>query len=109
MEIVLHSHHAAVSDRLRARAEQGLTRLGRRVPGVVDGRLRFEQDGSTRVVELTLHAPGRRHLVAKARGRHWGPAIAEALAQLEQQIGSAKRTRKEQGRDGIAERRALGG
>ena len=109
MEIVFQSHHATVSDRLRGRAVLGLGKLARRVPGVVDATVRFEQDGTARVVELAMHAPGRRHLVARASGRHWGPAITDALAQLENQIGNVKRTRKEQGRYGVAERRALGG
>ena len=108
MEIVFHSHHATVSDRMRLRAVHGLEKLGRRMIGIVDASVRFEQDGAVRVVELVMRAPGRRQLVAKASGRYWGPAIAEALRGLEQQIGSAKRTRKEQGREGIAERRAFG-
>lgn len=108
MEIVFHSHHATVSDRLRMRAVHGLEKLARRMIGVVDATVRFDQDGPSRVVELVIRAPGRRQLVAKASGRYWGPAIAEALRQLENQIGSVKRTRKEQGRQGVAERRALG-
>lgn len=108
MEIVFHSHHATVSDRLRARAEQGLRKLAQRIGPRVGATIRFEEDGPTRVVELVLHVPGRRQLVAKAAGRYWGPSIADALRQLERQVAHAKRTRKEQGRQALAERRALG-
>lgn len=108
MEIVFHSHHATVSEGLRMRAVRGLEKLGKRFQGIVDATVRFEQDGPVRVVELVLRAPGRRQLVAKATGRFWGPTIADALRQLETQVGSVKRTRKEQGQQGILERRALG-
>ena len=107
MEIVFHSHHATVSDRLRARAERGLRKLALRLPGTVGGTIRFEQDGPTRLVELALTAPGRKQLFAKSGGRFWGPAIAEALRQLEQQVATARRTRKEQGRQGVSVRRAI--
>lgn len=108
MEIVFRSHHATVSDRLRGRAVRGLEKLSRRAHGAVDASVRFEEDGRSKVVEFALHVPGR-HLVARAEGRFWGPAIASALQQLESQVDSARRTRKEEGRYGVAERRALGG
>ncbi|MBA3888980.1 MAG: HPF/RaiA family ribosome-associated protein [Gemmatimonadaceae bacterium] len=107
MEIVFHSHHATISDRLRARAESSVRKLGKRLPGVVSATIRFENDGPVRTVELVLLAAGRRQLFAKASGRYWGPAIADAHKQLEQQVTSMKRTRKEQGRKGVSERRAI--
>lgn len=107
MEIIFHSHHAIISDRLRARAELGMRKLTRRHPGVIRSTIRFEHDGPTRTVELAMHLAGRKQLFAKASGRFWGPAIAEALQQLEQQVATVKRTRKEQGRQGVRERRAL--
>ena len=107
MEIVYHSHHADISDRLRARAEQGIRKLAPRVGNAVDATIRFEHDGPVRVVELVLHAAGRRQLVAKAGGRYWGPTIADALRQLEQQVTHARRTSKERGREaGLARRTA---
>lgn len=108
MEIVHHSHHANVSDRLRGKAEGGVRRLARRLGGTVGATIRFDHDGPVRVVELVLHAPGRRHLVARAEGKFWGPTIGEAVKQLERQVDHTKRTRKEQGRRGVAERRAMG-
>lgn len=107
MDIVFHSHHATISDRLRARAEHGLRKLAQRLPGTVSGTIRFEQDGPSRLVELSISASGRKQLFAKSAGRYWGPAIAHALKQLEQQVATSRRTRKEQGRRGVAERRAL--
>lgn len=108
MEIVFHSHHATISDRLRARAESAVRKLGKRLPGAVSATIRFENDGPVRTVEFVMLAAGRRQLFAKASGRYWGPAIADAQRQLEQQVATVKRTRKEQGRKGVAERRAVG-
>ena len=108
MDVVFHSHHATVSERMRERAERGLRKLAARLPGAVGATIRFDQDGPERTVELILHSPARRQLFAKAGGRFWGPAIAAALAQLEQQVTAVRRTRKEQGRQGVAERRIVG-
>ncbi len=107
MEIVFHSHHATISDRLRARAESSVRKLGKRLPSAVSATIRFENDGPVRTVEFVILVPGRRQLFAKASGKYWGPTIADAHKQLEQQVASAKRTRKEQGRKGVAVRRAL--
>lgn len=108
MEIVFHSHHATISDRLSARAEASVRKLAKRLPGAVSATIRFENDGPVRTVELAILAAGRRQLFAKASGRYWGPAIADAHRQLEQQVATVKRTRKEQGRKGAAARRAIG-
>lgn len=107
MDIVFHLHHATISDRLRARAAQGLRKLADRCPGAVGGAIRFEHDGSMRLVEVALNAPGRKQLFAKSQGRYWGPAIADALKQLEHQVSGVRRSRKEQGRQAAEARRAV--
>lgn len=108
MDIVFHLHHATISDRLRTRAVQGLRKLAVRCPGAVGGTIRFEHDGSMRLVEVALDVPGRKQLFAKAQGRFWGPATADALKQLEHQVAGVRRTRKEQGRRAADARRAVG-
>lgn len=108
MEIVFHSHHATISDRLRGRAEKGVRKLGARLPGAVSATIRFEHDGPTRTVELVMLVAGRKQLFAKAGGRFWGPTISDALKQLEQQVSATRRTRKEQGRKAALERKAVG-
>jgi ribosome-associated translation inhibitor RaiA len=90
MEIIFHEHHATVSDHMRQRASSGVRRLTDRLERTVDVVVRFEQDGPTRRVEIILHTPRHRRLVAKAEGRYFGPALSVVLAKLRSQIAGAK-------------------
>ena len=78
MEIIFHAHHANVSDRMRKRAESAVRRAARRMARAVDGIIRFEQDGPVKRVEIVLHAPRQRNLIARGEGRYFGPAFAGA-------------------------------
>lgn len=86
MEIIFHAHHATFSPRLRRRAElaveQAATRLGRAVDAVV----RFEQDGPVKRVEIVLHAPRKRDIIARGEGKFYGPAMTVALDKLSAQV-----------------------
>jgi ribosome-associated translation inhibitor RaiA len=93
MQIIFHSHHASVSDRLRVRAEQGVRKLATRLGGTVDAVIRFEGDGRTRRVEIVMHASRHRRLVAGGEGRYLGPALSEAIDALRDQIDRARRAR----------------
>jgi ribosome-associated translation inhibitor RaiA len=93
MQIIFHSHHASVSDRLRLRAEQGVRKLADRLGGTVDAVIRFENDGRTRRVEIVMHASRHRRLVAGGEGRYHGPALSEALEALRDQLDRARRAR----------------
>lgn len=94
MDIVFHGHRAAVSDHMRQRAAAGVRRLTARMTRAVDASVRFERDGPTRRVEIILHAPRHRRLVAEATSRYYGPALVEALSRLGRQVASVKRTRR---------------
>src|SRR5512138_1461901 len=94
MEIVFQGHHAHISPRMRARAEQGVEKLARRIGGVVDATVRFQEDGPQRCVSVELHAAGGRRFVAEGRGRFFGPALAVVLSKINAQIGHVKRTPK---------------
>ena len=98
MEIIFHAHHAVISDRMRLRAERAVRKVAKKLKRAVDARVRFERDGPTSRVEVLLHAPGRRDLVAEGRARHYGPALSEAVGRLESQVNSRKRTPKARGR-----------
>ena len=93
MQIIFHSHHASVSDRLRVRAEQGVRKLAARLGGAVDAVIRFEGDGRARRVEIVMHASRHRRLVAGGEGRFLGPALSEAMDGLRDQIDRARRAR----------------
>jgi len=93
MQIIFHSHHASVSDRLRVRAERGVRKLATRLGGAVDAVIRFEGDGRARRVEIVMHAPRHRRLVAEGESRYLGPALAEAIEGLREQVDRARRIR----------------
>ena len=98
MEILFHAHHAVISDRMRTRADRAVRNAAKRFGRCHDAMVRFEGDGRTRRVEVLVHAPGGRHLVAEGFGRYYGPALAQAVARLKAQAARGKRTRKERGR-----------
>src|ERR671915_2180668 len=98
MQIIFHSHHASVSDRMRLRAEQGVRKLATRLGGAVDAVIRFEDDGPTRRVEIVMHASRHRRLVAGGEGRYLGPALSEAIDGLRDQIDRARRARSKAAR-----------
>lgn len=94
MEIIFHAHHAAISPRLQLRAERALRKTVTRLGRAVDAIARFEEDGPTRRVELVLHAPRGKRLVAHGEGRAFGPALTEALGRLGAQVEHVRRPRK---------------
>ena len=98
MEILFQSHHAQVSDHMRERARIAVTKLGARLSRAVNAVVRFEEDGPTRRVEIVLHAPKRRAMVAEGSARFFGPALAFAIDRLESQARQLKRTPKTRGR-----------
>jgi len=98
VEILFQSHHAEVSERIRERARIAVTRLGARLARAVNAVIRFEADGPTRRVEIVLHAPRRRAMVAEGSARFFGPALTYALTRLDAQTRQLKRTPKSRSR-----------
>jgi ribosome-associated translation inhibitor RaiA len=94
VEIIFHAHHANVSDRMRRRAEAAVRRAGLRLGRAVDAIIRFEQDGPVKRVEIVLHAPRQRDLIARAEARFFGPAFAAAMERLAVQIRTLRTTRR---------------
>ena len=94
MQIVFHTHHADISDNMRRRAEQALRKVARRAQRPVDGAIRFQQDGTLRRVELTLHTAGGRRYVARSEDRFFGTALSTAARRLAMQVDHTKRTPK---------------
>ncbi|HEX2724065.1 MAG TPA: HPF/RaiA family ribosome-associated protein [Gemmatimonadaceae bacterium] len=95
MEIIFHTHHAVVSERMRKRAEAAVRRTALRLSRAVDAIIRFEQDGPVKRVEIVLHSPRQRDLVARGEGKFFGPAFADAMEKLTNQVRrlrSSKRT-----------------
>jgi hypothetical protein len=64
----------------------------------VNAVVRFESDGPTRRVEIVLHTPRRRAMVAEGSARFFGPALTYAIDRLDAQTRQFKRTPKTRGR-----------
>jgi ribosome-associated translation inhibitor RaiA len=88
VEIIFHAHHAKISDSMRRRAEAGIRRIGRRIGRAVDAVIRFEQDGPVKRVDIVLHAPPKRDIVARGESRFYGIALTAALGKLTAQVSS---------------------
>lgn len=86
MDIIFHTHHALISDRMRRRAEAAVRKVARRLGRTVDAIIRFEQDGPVKRVEILLHAPRQRDLMGRGQGRYFGPALAAAVDRVIAQI-----------------------
>ncbi|MBV6521444.1 MAG: hypothetical protein MNPFHGCM_01582 [Gemmatimonadaceae bacterium] len=95
MVITFQSHHAVISDRMRARASRAMERYAERFPSMLEATVRFEQDGPFRRVEVLVHGRRNRRWVAEGRGRTYGPALTAALERLETQLARGKRTVKD--------------
>ncbi len=94
MDVIFHSHNAVISERLRSRAESIIHKLEIRAARPVRAVVRFEQDGPTRRVEIVMHASRRRPLISNGYARTYGPALSEAVHNLQAQLSRSKRTRK---------------
>lgn len=91
MDIVIHSHHATVSEHMRTQAIRQVERAAARIPRTVEAIIRFEEDGVTKRVTLTLRAPKHHDIMGKAEGRFFGPAITAAIARVMTQVNREKR------------------
>lgn len=100
MEIIFHAHHANISERMRKRAEAAVRRAAERLTRAVDAIIRFEQDGRVKRVEIVLHAPRQRMLIARGEASYYGPALSTAVERLMNQIRTlrAERRRAERAR-----------
>ena len=94
MDVIFHAHHAVISDRVRARAQHAVERAASRLKRSVDAVVRFEGDGPTRRVEIVLHAPRHRRLIAEGHAPFFAAALGNAIRCIEAQLRSTKRTPK---------------
>jgi ribosome-associated translation inhibitor RaiA len=100
VDVIFHAHNAVISERLRSRAETVIHKLETRSARAVRAIVRFEQDGPTRRVEIVMHSSRRRPLISNGYARTYGPALSEAIHNLQAQLARSKRTRKARTRSG---------
>jgi len=94
VEIIFHAHHASISARMRKRAETAVRRAALRLSRTVDAIIRFEQDGPVKRVEIVLHAPRQRKLIARGEAKYFGVALTAAMNKLTTQIRILRSTRR---------------
>lgn len=94
MEIILHAHHADVTESLRAQAEAAVIRLAKRLHRVAIAIVRFIGDGQTRRVEIVLQRARSRKLFVHADAREFAPALSAAVHRLESQVSRVRRSRR---------------
>jgi ribosome-associated translation inhibitor RaiA len=92
VDIVIHSHHAEVSEHMRKRAVRAVEKAAARIPRIVEGIIRFEEDGPVRRVTVTLRAPKHHDLMGKGEGRFYGPSLVQAIAKVNAQASREKRS-----------------
>jgi len=108
MEIHFHGHQTEITDGLRHRASEGASKLAEHLQRAVDADIWFGEDGVLKTVEIKLHAPGKKGLVAKSAAKFHEAALTDAIAKLDAQIRRLKLAKKQQakGIDKGAELRA---
>jgi ribosome-associated translation inhibitor RaiA len=101
VEILVRSHNAKVAASIQEKAELAISKIARRLRRTVDAHVIFANDGPTRRVEIVLHAPRHRSLVAEGTARQYGVALDRALEHLAAQTNHAKQTPKERARRAV--------
>jgi ribosomal subunit interface protein len=96
MEIHFHGHQTEITDGLRFRASEGARKLEEHLQRAVDADIWFSEDGVMKTVEIVLHAPRRKNLVAKSAGKFHEAALTDAIAKLDAQIRRLKMEKKRQ-------------
>ena len=96
MEIHFHGHQTEITDGLRHRASEGARKLAEHLQRAVDADVWFGEDGVLKTVEIKLHAPGKKGLVAKSAAKFHEAALTDAIAKLDAQIRRLKMTKKQQ-------------
>lgn len=96
MEIQIHGHGLEVTDSLRVRARDGAAKLVEHLGRDVDADVWFDENGVLKTVEIVLHAPRYKKLVAKSEAKYHEPALTDSIAKLDAQIRKLKSAKKKQ-------------
>lgn len=96
MEIHFHGHQTEITDGLRFRAAEATRKLAEHLQHAVDADVWVGEDGVHKTVEVVLHAPGRKNLVAKSAAKFHEAALTDAIAKLDAQIRRLKVAKKQQ-------------
>ncbi len=94
MEVQFHGHQTEINDGLRRRATDGAQKLMEHLGRAVDADVWFGENGVLKTVEIVLHAPRYKKLVAKGEAKYHEAALTDAIAKLDAQIRRIKMAKK---------------
>ncbi|MHB8839577.1 MAG: HPF/RaiA family ribosome-associated protein [Gemmatimonadaceae bacterium] len=92
MQLVFKHSGLDLTQSMLKKAERAVLKAAERIPRATGATVRFDADGPERRVEIVITAPRGTRLVATAAGRHWGPALNDALVKLVRQASKERRT-----------------
>ncbi|MEI6740228.1 MAG: HPF/RaiA family ribosome-associated protein [Gemmatimonadaceae bacterium] len=94
MHVILHAHHAVISESLRSQTENAMQRVSTRMRKIANAIVRFIGDGPTHRVEIELLGTHSRPLVSHGDGPDFAPALAQAVHRIERQIDRVRTQRE---------------
>ncbi|HTR20555.1 MAG TPA: HPF/RaiA family ribosome-associated protein [Gemmatimonadales bacterium] len=103
MRVTVTARHVEVTEELRTRARELLTRLARVASRPHDGQVIFTEDHGTPVAEVRLHTVRGQVLVGVSDGTDHRSALDKAVARVRRQLD------KPTGKTGHARARVLRG
>ncbi len=86
MHSAFAARHCEVADELKVRAQAVMDRLAHFPPHAIEGGVVFDLTAEGHLVELKLHVPGGRWLVATAVERDHRTALDRAEEKLKKQL-----------------------
>jgi ribosome-associated translation inhibitor RaiA len=92
MEMTFSHRGIALTESMLKKAERAILRAAERIPRATGATVRFNEHGPERRVEIVVTAPRGVRLVAETSGRHWGPALDDALTKLVRQASRERHT-----------------
>ncbi len=95
MRLQIVTRHCEVPSRIRARAEEHLTRLTRYESRLSSASVVFEIEGHSKRVEAILSVDGVEPVVAHGEGDEFAPALEQMVGRLAKIL----RRRRDQARD----------
>ncbi len=91
MDIRFHATHVDVSDNMQRKAARLISKAAARAGNATAATVRFEEDGRLRRVHITLASNPHGKLTTSVEGRHFGPLLEEALANILTQARKERR------------------
>ena len=89
MQSTFAARHCEVADGLKARAHEVMDRLAHLPPHAIEGGVIFDLTAEGHLIELKLHIPGGRWLVASAVRTDQRTALDRAEEKLKKQLDRA--------------------